>query len=273
MSTSTTCKLFLERDDPTPELVESPLGEIVVYSARAPGKSLNEDGAGLIWRDTEGVLAVADGMGGMASADQASRAALESLAERVSESDDPNAPLRHAVLEGFERANAAVLALGVGAGTTLTALVLRDGSGQSMHAGDSIMLHVGQRGRVKALTMSHSPTGYAIEAGWLDEDDAMHHAERHIIANFVGFEAMRIELGAAVPIAPRDTLLVASDGLADNLRLEEIIEIVRKGPLLEAGRRLAELGRTRMESPQPDAPCKPDDLTFVLFRPAQGAGG
>jgi hypothetical protein len=36
---------------------------------------------------------------------------------------------------------------------------------------------------------------------------------------------------------------------------------------LEAGRRLAELALRRMESPEPSAPSKPDDLTFLLFRP------
>ena len=243
------------------------MGEVVVFSTAGPGKSINEDAAAVAWRGKEGVLAVADGMGGMNAANNASRAALESLTARLAQDTDVDAPLRHAVLEGFERANAAVLSLGVGAGTTLAALVLRKGAAQSVHVGDSMVLHVGQRGRVKALTIPHSPIGYAVEAGWLDKNDALHHDELHVISNFVGFEGMRIDLGAKIPVARRDTLLLASDGLADNLQLEEIVEIVRKGPLIKAGESLARLARERMAKPDAGMPSKPDDLTFVLYRP------
>jgi serine/threonine protein phosphatase PrpC len=106
-----------------------------------------------------------------------------------------------------------------------------------------------------------------VEAGMLDEQDAMRHEERHIVSNFVGMAGMRIELGPSTEIAPFDTLLVASDGLTDNLPLQQIVETIRKGPLQAAARRLADLAHRRMTG---DAqPCKPDDLTFVLFRRQQ----
>ena len=115
--------------------------------------------------------------------------------------------------------------------------------------------------------MAHSPTGYAMEAGLLDEAAALRHEERHLVLNYVGQETMRIEVGACVRVAPHDTLLVASDGLADNLTLEEIVATVRKGPLYGAADRLAELARRRMTQPSGGAPSKPDDLTFLLYRP------
>jgi serine/threonine protein phosphatase PrpC len=273
MSTLPRAELFLEGQDELPTRVECGLGELVKFSKGGPGKAINEDGAAVIEHEGEGLIAVADGMGGMNAGDRASRTALETLVRRLTQEADPGAPLRHMVLDGFERANAAVLGLGVGAGTTLAATVLRGDTAQSLHVGDSMALQVGQRGRMKALTIPHSPTGYAVEAGWLDQDDALHHEERHLISNYVGLEGMRIELGAPIPIARRDTLLLASDGLADNLRLEEIIELVRKGPLLQAGRKLAELALRRMTSPEPNAPSKPDDLTFLLFRPGPSLAG
>ena len=104
-----------------------------------------------------------------------------------------------------------------------------------------------------------------------DEDKAMHHAERHLVSNVLGAPDMRIEVGSQRRIAPRDTLLLASDGLSDNLRTDEIVALLRTGPLDAACERLAELTRARMHAPSDGEPSKPDDLTFVAFRPAKRA--
>jgi serine/threonine protein phosphatase PrpC len=125
---------------------------------------------------------------------------------------------------------------------------------------------IGQKGKVKLLTKSHSPVGYAVEAGVLDEEEAMHHEQRHLISNAVGSPEMYIEIGSALDLAPRDTLVVASDGLFDNLHADEIVALCRKGKLAEASRRLIARCRERMTEPQEGQPSKPDDLSFILYR-------
>lgn len=100
----------------------------------------------------------------------------------------------------------------------------------------------------------------------LDAEEALHHDERHLVSNHIGMEGMRVEIGPEVVVAARDTLLLASDGLFDNVRDEEVIELVRKGDPEEAAQRLAELARRRMLDPTPGAPSKPDDLTFIVYR-------
>jgi serine/threonine protein phosphatase PrpC len=82
----------------------------------------------------------------------------------------------------------------------------------------------------------------------------------------LGAPDMRIEVGTQRRIAPRDTLLLASDGLSDNLRTEEIVALLRTGPLDAACERLAEVARARMQAPGAGEPSKPDDLTFVAYR-------
>ena len=171
------------------------------------------------------------------------------------------------LLDGIEEANRAVLALGVGAGATLAATLIRDGEARSAHAGDAASMHLGQRGRIKAQTVAHSPTSYAVEAGLLDEESALHHEERHLVSNHLGDEGMRVELGPAVRIAARDRLLVASDGLLDNLRLEELVDLARAGDPLKAAKALADLAGARMREAAEGMPSKPDDLSFLLFRP------
>ncbi|MEZ6045981.1 MAG: hypothetical protein R3C11_10465 [Planctomycetaceae bacterium] len=67
-------------------------------------------------------------------------------------------------------------------------------------------------------------------------------------------------------MAPRDTLILSSDGLSDNLHEEEIIELIRKGPLRQKIQKLTEITRERMDHPQPGHPSKPDDTTILAFR-------
>ena len=83
----------------------------------------------------------------------------------------------------------------------------------------------------------------------------------------MGASDMRIEIGSRQPIAARDTLLLASDGLFDNVLQDEIIEIVRKGPVAEAARALWILARSRMDGTDTSKPSKPDDFSAILFRP------
>jgi serine/threonine protein phosphatase PrpC len=172
--------------------------------------------------------------------------------------------VRAGVLSGFDAANAAVLELGVGAATTLAVAHLSDQGLRTYHTGDSAIIVVGQRGKLKSQTIAHSPVGYAIEAGMLNEVDAMNHDERHIVSNLIGTKEMRIEVGPLQPLSAFDTVVVASDGLFDNLGLDEVRDLVRKGTPLDSATRLAAVARERMG--QQELPSKPDDLSFVILR-------
>ena len=76
-----------------------------------------------------------------------------------------------------------------------------------------------------------------------------------------------LALGPTLELSARDTLLLASDGLFDNLYVDEIVERVRRGPLEAAGRRLAEECARRMSREREGRPSKPDDVTFLVYRP------
>jgi serine/threonine protein phosphatase PrpC len=244
-----------------------------VFSCRSPGREgSNEDCAAVLpFGDGSYVFAVADGLGGGRAGARASALAIDSLGAALDEARREQWSLRTAMMNGIERANEAIRALGVGAFTTLSAVEFSDGAMRPYHVGDSMILLIGQRGRLKLQTVAHSPVGFAVESGLLDEAEAMHHKERHLVSNVLGAPDMRIEVGSQRRISPRDTLLLASDGLSDNLRTEEIVALLRTGPLEAACDRLAELARARMHAPGEGEPCKPDDLTFVAFRGVRAA--
>lgn len=255
------------------ELLDSALflvgrGEVALYSRRSPsGGSPNEDAAAVIATGSEGaVLAVADGLGGAPAGQKASSIAVSCLADSVRAALRDARDVRAGILDGFEQANAEVAALGVGAGTTLTVAEVNGSSARSYHVGDSFFLVTGNRGKVKAQTISHSPVGYGIESGLLDPEGAMLHQERHFVSNVIGSPDMHIEVGSPVDLRPRDTLVIGSDGLSDNLWIAEIVDCVRKGRIGRASRELARRAGERMSATSGETPSKPDDLTFLIYR-------
>lgn len=264
---------YLDMNMSVGEVLRIGSGTAAVFSARAPDKdSANEDAAVLIPTGPDScVMAVADGAGGLPGGERASGLAVRALENSLRNAAEPGDGLRGAILDGIEAAAEAIRALGIGAGTTLAAVEVQGRSMRSYHVGDSMILVVGQRGKIKFRTVSHSPVGYAVEAGFLDAGEAMHHEDRHLVSNIVGSADMSMEIGTPLELAPRDTLILATDGLFDNLLEKEIAERIRKGGLDGVSDNLARECRRRMESDQSEKPSKPDDLTFVVYRPASAA--
>jgi PPM family protein phosphatase len=250
-------------------------GIAAVFSTRSPQKETPNEDAAAFWPvgQASGVLAVADGLGGHAGGERASRTAIETVQKSLQEAspasieNGESVDLRAAILNGIEAANQSVRELGTGAATTLALVEIQDRTIRTYHVGDSSILLTGQRGKIKLQTIAHSPIGYAVEAGLMKEEEAIHHEARHVISNVIGSEQMRIEIGPPTEMAARDTLLIASDGLFDNLLFDEIVETIRSGPIESAVNDLVELARKRMASENGSAPSKPDDLTVIAYRP------
>lgn len=261
-------QIYSQADFDQPDSSPFLAGNATFFTTRAPDKTTpNEDCLALIPFDADsGVLIVADGLGGQPAGSTASQMAIDTMAQVLDEAASDNIPLRDAILNGIEQANQAILAQASGMATTLAVVELQGQTIRHYHVGDAMIMVTGQRGKLKAYTVSHSPVGYAVEAGMLDEDEAVHHEERHIVSNVVGATDMHMSIGTTLQLAARDTLLLASDGLFDNLYREEIVELIRKGPLSRAAAQLVSLCQQRMQHPQTGLPSHADDLSFILFR-------
>jgi serine/threonine protein phosphatase PrpC len=283
--------------EPLPDVIRQELagGEAAWISIRSPAKSsANEDAVAAISIDSQrGLLLVADGLGGHREGRRASqlmRTRMMKAARQLAAAREPDSitiskvlevpsqfrePVRDgdsrsAILDEIEWANQKLLRSRVGCATTLALVEIQRRRARSYHVGDSEILILSQRGRLKYSTVSHSPIGYALQSGMLTEEEAILHPDRHLVSNVVGSNQMSVELGPWIGLAPRDTVLLASDGLFDNLMQSEVIECIRKGRLADGVRDLAELARRRMTFPSPDAPSKPDDLTILAYRGGRG---
>jgi len=256
--------------DVEPQLIEFDVagGSAVAYTCRSPDKETeNEDTVAVIpYGPGAAVLVVADGAGGLPAGKRASRTALQALIAALHTSMEKTTLLRTAIMNGIEAANDAVLALANGSATTMTVITIEGLIVRSYQIGDSEAMVIGQRGLITLQTTAHSPTGFAVEAGFLDQREALHHEERHLVSNFLGTTDMRIDVGATVELKMRDTVLVASDGLTDNVHHDEIVDCVRKGPLKSGAEAVISLANERMLQAGNGQPSKPDDLSLILFR-------
>ena len=252
----------------TAEFYMSGSGIISIYSCSSPNdNNPNEDQAAIYPVNDESiVLIVADGAGGHTNAVAASLKVISEIRNAISSSRKSKSELREAILTGIENANNAILTETAGAASTVAVAEIQGNWIRTYHAGDTEILITGLRGKIKHQTVIHSPVGYAIEAGLLDEDQAIMHKDRHIVSNILGFESLNITISTLTKLAKYDTLLIATDGLFDNLQKDEIVEIIRKGTLEKCSNNLISKVYQRMDNLDKDKPSKFDDMSFILFR-------
>lgn len=249
-----------------PDLADLRCGSIAMFSTRSPTKkTINEDAYAIVPIDEETiVLAVADGVGGHPFGDAAARLAIQSLIVELRQNS--SSPLDTAILSGFAVGQGMIIGQIPGAATTLVVVEISKRTARTYNVGDSGACVIGSRGKNKLQTICHSPTGYAVAAGLLTEYEAMRHAGRHLVSNIMGSETMEVDIGKPMALAVRDTVVIASDGLYDNLMSSEIATLTCRETIEEACQSLVDTATKRMHRYINGHPSKPDDLTVLLYR-------
>jgi serine/threonine protein phosphatase PrpC len=217
----------------------------------------NEDR--FLCNDALALYAVADGMGGHLGGERASRMAieiLEAMLQRPSEApaadDTPlavspaEAALRNAIAEAGRRIHAlsSTDPEVAGMGTTLTALFFHERRVYVGHVGDS-RAYLYRDGRVRQLTEDHSWIQDQVRAGLLTSSEARQSRFRNIITRSVGFEPTVIP--DVQDLAPQagDCFLLCSDGLSNDVPVEEIGQILTTDFYRDAPRKLIALANDR----------------------------
>lgn len=234
-------------------------GTISVYthpSIDEPGR-LNQDSVYVATRESEFVLAVADGMGGHPNGDKASRLALECLAEVVSVQSPVNP---NVILEAIDEANKAILSEGGGLGTTLTICHVLDHQLRLYSIGDS-KAWVVNSGAEKFTTTEQTVGGYAEESGIVDEKVITEHPESHHVINAIGDRNLKMEVSGIIPLIRGDQILLASDGLTQVLQSGEIISLLQAIPTQSLVDELVQGVHQKMKETETY-----DDLSVVYFK-------
>ncbi|MHB8927024.1 MAG: Stp1/IreP family PP2C-type Ser/Thr phosphatase [Bacillota bacterium] len=225
------------------------------------------------------LLAVADGMGGHAAGEVASRVAIDTLRQSCSGpgpwDTDPldTAAVREALVKAFHQANERVFQLAEqlpeyrGMGTTLTTVLVPPRPGREAvfcHVGDS-RAYLLSDGHLCQLTDDHSFVGQMVKNGDLTEAEAMNHPHRNILTKALGTDdCVPVDTGVATADAG-DAFVTCSDGLSSLVTQDEVAAALRvAGDLQEAVDRLVAMARER---------GGPDNITVVAARMGAKEGG
>jgi PPM family protein phosphatase len=176
------------------------------------------------------LLAVADGMGGMAAGDLASSVVITKLAEL--DQDVPTVTMIDALDETVAAANRELQA-GVdanpelrGMGTTLTALMFSGRAIAMVHIGDS-RAYLLRDGRLRQVTKDHTYVQMLVDQGAITAEEASHHPHRSLVTQVL--QGQPIEPSYSVREAIRgDRYLLCSDGLSNVVTMDTMGDVLRE---------------------------------------------
>ncbi len=172
---------------------------------------------------------VADGMGGHAAGEVASRMAVETITRVYYESDQPPSD---ALEQAFHEANRAIYEAAQngtrqGMGTTGTALVLQGNTAFYAHVGDS-RLYLIRDGGIYLMSEDHSLVMEMVRNGMLTLEEARTHDDKNVILRALGTKpAVEVTTWSEpLRVGPGDRFLLCSDGLYDLVEDQEMLDTV-----------------------------------------------
>lgn len=214
----------------------------------------NEDSIGLF--DDLDLYIVADGMGGHAAGEIASKMAVDQIKNyytngTVDGINDTSDRSSEAALTGAIRhANQQIYAESMedtslnGMGTTVVTLLAKADEVTIGFVGDS-RAYLYRNNQVRQLTHDHSLVNEYVKRGILASDAVKNHPQKHVLSRALGTGAqVEVETLKRIPMAG-DLFLLCSDGLSNKLTPSEIRSIIveSKGNIEETGQRLVRMAK------------------------------
>jgi PPM family protein phosphatase len=235
---------------------ESPAMSLAFKSFAISDLGLHRDGNEDAGLTSATLVAVADGMGGHAGGEVASKIAIMALQERqnnVAKSDEILLDITTVIDQTISEKSKALPELS-GMGTTLTELHLIGESVELLHVGDS-RCYAFSGGKLTQLSYDHTVMQELIDQGRLTPSEAINHPQRSLLTQALmgdsGIETVLKEF----PVKIGDQFLLCSDGLSSVLSDLEISKILKK----HSGQELVE---TLVEEVK--AKGAPDNVTIIV---------
>lgn len=178
--------------------------------------------------DSEGrFFIVADGMGGHAGGQEASKIATDTVKDYLQAHWDSNLNSETLLTQAVEQANQNILddqqthPERAEMGTTVVAVIFRDKQCWCVHVGDSRLYHWRDQ-QLTQLTEDHTWVAWAVKSGNLSEEEAAIHPWRHVLSQCLGRQELySIDINT-VNLEPGDRLLLCSDGLTGEVSEADI---------------------------------------------------
>jgi serine/threonine protein phosphatase PrpC len=212
------------------------------------------------------LLAVADGMGGHAAGDLASKvviAALEHLDDDTPSGDMLQA-LRQAIFEGSEHLREVIRDAPQleGMGTTLTAILFAGGRLALAHVGDSRAYQL-RDGQLSQITHDDTFVQTLIDDGRITPEEANSHPQRSLLLRALNGQEVEPDLSMR-EARPGDRYLLCSDGLSGVVSEETLAEALKDPDPQSTADRLIELALRS---------GGPDNITVIVADVVEDGGG
>lgn len=201
------------------------------------------------WKHRGHLFVVADGMGGHAVGELASKLAVETVPHIFYKVPDGDA--RIALQQAVTNANDVIYKRGsqnvdfLRMGTTCTSLALTSRGAVVGHVGDSRCYRI-RRDRIDQLTFDHSLVWELERQNPRAAEKLNLNQHKNVITRSLGPEStVDVDLEGPYPIYPGDTFVLCSDGLSNQVTDEEIGAIVRELSPTQACQYLVHLANLR----------------------------
>lgn len=218
--------------------------QVTAFGLTHVGRQRQHNEDSYLVADEPGLFLVADGMGGHAAGEIASRIAVDSISEFILHTKEDDGTWPHAYDEHYKRstnrlmaavrlANTRVLeamrkdARLRGMGTTVVACLADDDMMSFAHVGDS-RAYLIRAGSLSRITNDHSWVFEQVQAGMLTEAEAEKHPLRNVITRALGGALSVTPDASEVETRSGDVYLLCSDGLTGMVPEDEIRDIVDK---------------------------------------------
>jgi len=183
---------------------------------------------------SSGLYVIADGMGGHANGQDASRSAIQTIIDfmlpklsKNMESSNPGELLANAVQHANQVVHQHNIEQRADMGTTVTAVLIVGTTAYVTNVGDSRTYLYREPDGLRKVTNDHSVVASLVEAGIIKPDDIYTHPKRNQIYRSLGEKSL-VEVDTfVVQLQPGDRLLLCSDGLWDMVRDPKIESIVK----------------------------------------------
>ena len=177
------------------------------------------------------LLAVADGIGGHNAGEIASKMAVDTLEEFITERYREDLTIEEIVKlvkEAYNVAHQRIRENAVGdregMGTTLTTAVIKNNACIVINCGDS-RAYLIRDGDIVYRTKDHSFVQALVDSGQISEEKAMEHPMKNIILSALGLDELKVD-DYIWDLKEGDVVLLSSDGLHDYVKKEEILKVV-----------------------------------------------